>query len=420
MIFRATTTDRGAPEVPRRPSPRQAPHPRYVVWELTLACDQRCTHCGSRAGDARAGELTTAEAFDVVAELASLGTRELALIGGEAYLHPGLLDVVAAAAARGLRVTMTTGGRGLTAELAAQLAAAGMYSVSVSVDGLGATHDLFRATRGSFDAAMRAIAHARAAGMRVGCNTVVHQLNLDELEAIYERLAAAGIGAWQVQLMAALGRAADRPDLLLQPWQLLELLPRLVRLKARAFRDGIVLAPGNNVGYFSRDEKQLRSLAPDGREHFGGCQAGRYVMGIESNGAIKGCPSLPTRGYVGGNVRTSSIATVWNEAPALAFTRRRTVDDLWGFCRTCPFAETCMAGCSFTTHAFLGRPGNNPYCHYRVNALCERGLRERLVLREPARGEPFDHGRFEIVTEAFDTPAAAPRARRTRLQVWRG
>src|SRR4051812_7068489 len=31
-------------------------HPAYVVWELTLACDQPCTHCGSRAGDARANE----------------------------------------------------------------------------------------------------------------------------------------------------------------------------------------------------------------------------------------------------------------------------------------------------------------------------------------------------------------------------
>ncbi|MCU1282250.1 MAG: radical protein, partial [bacterium] len=348
-----------------------------------------------------------------------MGTRELALIGGEAYLHPGFLDVVAAAHARGLRVTMTTGGRGLTAEMARQLAAAGMYSVSVSIDGVGATHDLIRATRGSFDSAMGAIAHARAAGLQVGCNTVVNQLNADELESLYDTIKSAGVRAWQVQLMAALGRAADRPDLLLQPWQLLDLVPRIVRLKARAFGDGILLTPGNNVGYFSRDEQQLRSLLPGGKEHWSGCQAGRYVMGIESNGAIKGCPSLPTRDYVGGNVRASSIQRIWDEAPELGFTRKRTVQDLWGFCRTCPFAETCLAGCNFTTHALLGRPGNNPYCHYRVNALRERGLRERLVLREPAPGEPFDHGRFEIVSEPFDTPKGRKPRRVTRLKVWR-
>ena len=27
--------------------------PRSVVWELTLACDLRCEHCGSRAGHVR-------------------------------------------------------------------------------------------------------------------------------------------------------------------------------------------------------------------------------------------------------------------------------------------------------------------------------------------------------------------------------
>jgi len=71
-------------------------------------------------------------------------------------------------------------------------------------------------------------------------------------------------------------------------------------------------------------------------------------------------------------------------------------------------------------HALFGRAGNNPYCHYRVNALRERGLRERVVLRERAPGEPFDHGRFEIVSEPFD--ASEPRVARpaTRLQVWRG
>ena len=75
---------------------RDKPHPAYVVWELTLRCDLRCTHCGSRAGDERPDELTTAEALDVVRQLAEMRTREVVLIGGEAYLHAGFLEVTAA------------------------------------------------------------------------------------------------------------------------------------------------------------------------------------------------------------------------------------------------------------------------------------------------------------------------------------
>ncbi|HEX4459028.1 MAG TPA: radical SAM protein, partial [Polyangia bacterium] len=341
----------------RRPDHARGEHPRYVVWELTLKCDQRCTHCGSRAADARDDELSTDEALDVVRQLAAAGTQEISLIGGEAYLHPGFLAVTRAIVAAGIRASMTTGGRALDRALAGQLAAAGLHAVAVSVDGLQETHDLVRARRGSYDDALAAIANLRAAGLPVGCNTVVNRLNSDELEALFETLVAAGVRGWQVQLVVPMGRAADRPDLLLQPWQLIDLVPRIARLKERAFAAGILLMPGNNVGYYSRDEKLLRAVEPGATtEHWRGCQAGRFVLGIESNGAVKGCPSLPTRGYVGGNVRERSIADIWQRAPELAFARVRTVDDLWGFCRTCAFAEHCLAGCTFTTHSLLGRP----------------------------------------------------------------
>ena len=47
-----------------------------------------------------------------------------------------------------------------------------------------------------------------------------------------------------------------------------------------------------------------------------------------------------------------------------------------------------------------GRPGNNPFCHYRVLRLKERGWREVIVHKEaPAEQVPFDHGRFEIMVE---------------------
>ncbi len=61
--------------------------PNYAVWEITLACDLACRHCGSRAGKARPDELTTAECIDLVDQMADLGVLEVTLIGGEAYLR---------------------------------------------------------------------------------------------------------------------------------------------------------------------------------------------------------------------------------------------------------------------------------------------------------------------------------------------
>jgi radical SAM protein with 4Fe4S-binding SPASM domain len=339
----------------------------------------------------------------VVAQLAQMGTREVVLIGGEAYLHDGFLTIVAALHAAGIVVVMTTGGAGITAAMAHDMARAGMSRVSVSIDGLEARHDAMRAKRGSFAQATAALGHLRAAGLDVSANTNLNRTNQQDLEGLYDHLHTHGVRSWQIQLTAPLGRAADRPEMLLQPYDLLDLLPRIDRLKQLGWRQGLLIMPGNNLGFFGPEELRLRSQRPGDGDSFGGCQAGRFVMGIESDGAVKGCPSLPTADYVGGKLGGATpLRAIWEDAPQLQFTRGEV--QLWGHCAGCDFAEVCRGGCNFTAHSFFGRPGNNPYCHHRALQLRRRGLRERIVPATPAPGTPFDHGRFALVEEAFDAP----------------
>ena len=56
LAARAANQDKR--QLPRRlPTDEDAAgrRPVHVVWELTLACNLRCAHCGSRAGHKRAG-----------------------------------------------------------------------------------------------------------------------------------------------------------------------------------------------------------------------------------------------------------------------------------------------------------------------------------------------------------------------------
>lgn len=375
----------------RRVPARAAFAPIYVVWELTLACDLACRHCGSRAGKPRAAELSADEAVDVVAQLREMGTREVAFIGGEAYLARDWLRVVRAVTDAGIRATMTTGARALTADVAKAAADAGMRAVSVSVDGLEATHDRLRAVPGSWRAALAAIGHVAAAGMDPYANTQWNRLNLPEVEALADVLIGRGVRAWQVQITGPMGRAADRAEWLLQPFDMLDLVPRLAAVAERA-RPGLVVQASNNLGYFGPFEHILRA------DHWKGCAAGRHVLGIESNGDVKGCPSLPSAPYVGGNLRERRLADIW-ETATLAFARERGTEDLWGFCAGCYYADVCKGGCSWTAHTLLGRRGNMPYCHHRAETLAAAGRRERLVPVEAAPGRPFDFGRFELVEE---------------------
>lgn len=95
-----------------------------------------------------------------------------------------------------------------------------------------------------------------------------------------------------------------------------------------------------------------------------------------------------------GSLREQSLAELWmaqaGQKPVAA------LEDLWGFCKSCPHAARCRAGCTWTTHVLFGRRGNNPYCHFRALTLAERGIAEVLEPVSPAPGEPFDHGRWHL------------------------
>ena len=338
----------------------------YAVWELTLQCNLACVHCGSRAADARPNELTTAEALDLVEQMAECGIAEVTLIGGEAFLRADWLEIAKAIRNAGMTCTLTTGGYGISSVTAQKMAEAGIQQVSISIDGLASTHDQLRGKPGSHAAAFHSFRHLRNAGIRLSANTQINRLSAPELPLIYEDIVAAGCQAWQIGLTVPMGRATERPEILLQPSELLDLFPLLSELAERAEQHGILFYPGNNIGYYGPYERRLRKMQspePGVDAIWDGCQAGISSIGIEADGAIKGCPSLPTSAYVGGNIREKPLRELLR-TPKL--TINEAPPNLWGFCRTCDYAELCRGGCTWTAHVFFGQPGNNPYCHHRA------------------------------------------------------
>ena len=384
------------------PAPRGAvQRPGLAVWEFTLACDQRCKACGPRAGEARPGELSTDEALRLCDELAELGVGEVVLIGGEAYLRNDVLLVIRKIRERGMTCSMTTGGLGLTRQRAEALAEAGLQTVSVSIDGLEASHELLRGSPGGWRRCFEALAHARAAGMTIAANTQINRHSWRELPALLELLASAGVRAWQMFLTMPHGNAADHPELLLQPYDMLELFEIVDRVIDRCQQLNVRFWPGNNLGYFGPHEGKIRRLLQsDG--HYKGCAAGRTGLGIEADGTIKPCPSVGGPPNEGGNWRDHGLRALWERAPEIRYIEHRTLDDLWGYCRECYYADTCMAGCTAMSEPLLGRPGNNPYCHHRAIEMQRMGLRERVEQVAAASGQPFDHGLFRLIREPAD------------------
>jgi radical SAM protein with 4Fe4S-binding SPASM domain len=371
--------------------------PVHVVWELTLACNLKCTHCGSRAGKVRPGELTTEQCYEVIDSLKNLGTREITIIGGEAFLRKDWLQIIERITESGIECSMQSGAYNLSEERIVQAKKAGIRNIGVSIDGLPDTHNKIRGRRDSFDHAVNCLELLQRHGIPSSVNTVITKTNKKELGELLDTFIALGIKNWQIQLAVAMGNAVDNSDeLILQPYELIDLYDDLIGVYRKALRHNILVQAGNNIGYFGPYEHIWRQ---GNEKYFTGCTAGHTALGIEADGKIKGCPSLPTTEYTGGNVKDMKIEDIWRYSEVMFFSRYRDPEELWGGCKGCYYQSSCLAGCTWTSHVLFGKRGNNPYCHHRALDLQKKGLRERIRKIQEAPGLSFDNGLFEIVVE---------------------
>jgi radical SAM protein with 4Fe4S-binding SPASM domain len=121
-------------------SRKQPRHPFSGSFELTERCNLDCVHCyinqpaGSRS--ARAKELTTSQAIEILDQIADAGSLFLNLTGGEVLLRPDFPEIYKHAIQRGIIVTLFTNGTLLTPEIADLLAEWRPLSVEISLHGV--------------------------------------------------------------------------------------------------------------------------------------------------------------------------------------------------------------------------------------------------------------------------------------------
>jgi len=333
------------------------------VWELTLRCNLRCVHCGATAGHSRADELTTAEVLRVASELAALPAREVTLMGGELFLRSDWLAVAERLREGGAELVIFTNGTLVTLERIAALQALQPRTIGTSIDGgCAAVHDGIRGLPGAFERTLAAIGDLQVAGLRVGVITTLTRRNLYELPAIARLLAGRDI-RWQIQAASAGGERLERSDLL-KPLEFYFAALFISRMRATYAWSALPVIGAHDFGYCS---SRLPSLRVPGQV-WAGCSAGREVLGIRSDGGVKGCLSLPDE-FVVGSVRGHSLTELWEGETFTPW--RRPVTRL-GLCAECPRGERCEGGCTSIAVTYSGRRGDNPMCLYRIEQA-ERG-----------------------------------------------
>ncbi|MBW2276009.1 MAG: radical SAM protein [Deltaproteobacteria bacterium] len=342
--------------------------PITCFWEITDACNLRCVHCEADAGTRSKNELDPDEALALVDGLASAGTQGVMLTGGEPLVRADWPAIAARISERGMAPTIITNGLLVDEGRIAQMIDAGVVGLSVSLDGDEEVHDAIRVgprgrLRGSYRRAIGAIELGAASSLKVGVITQIHRRNIDDLERMCSQIADLGVDVWQVQICMPLGRL-----LRLEREYMLDTaeLPRLTERVARLIQDGRVpIAVADNIGYYDPHEPVLRGSLGGPRAFWTGCKAGLRVVGVCSDGAVKGCPSHP-REFVVGNVREESFGAIWNDADRFEYNTGFREELLEGGCAECPYRRLCRAGCTSMAYAVTGTIYDNPFCVQRA------------------------------------------------------
>jgi len=329
--------------------------PRLIAWEVTRSCPLACKHCRAAArSEPYAGELTTDECFAVLDNIAAFCSPIIILTGGEPMLREDIYDIAAHATGVGLRTVMAPCGALLDDESVARILAAGIDTISISLDGAtAAVHDAFRGVAGSFDDALRGLDAARRGGLGFQINTTVTQHNLDDLPRILELAVELGASVFNPFLLVPTGRGSDLADQEISPEQYEQTLRWLA---ARQGRDDIAIRV-TCAPHYQRIVRQMNG--DNGPGQGGGCMGGKQFAFISHLGRVQICGFLD---LAAGDLRTEGLdfGRIWETSDL--FGRMRDPDAYHGRCGYCEFAPVC-GGCRARTFALTGdEMAEEPFC----------------------------------------------------------
>jgi radical SAM protein with 4Fe4S-binding SPASM domain len=369
-------------------NPPDCSPPRLVFWESTAGCNLACIHCRriTVADQRLPQDLTTAEAFSLIDQVAAFARPIFVLSGGEPLIRPDIFDIAHRAAGSGLIVALATNGTLIDFDVARRIRESGVRRVSVSFDGAdAATHDLFRGS-GAFAQALDGIQHLRSAGVPFQINTTVARHNVGQMPETLRMATELGAQALHLFLLVPVGCGVEiADDQQITPAEYEDVLNWLYEAELAG---GIELKATCAPHYFrivrqrqaqERRQGVVRSLPEshrrqeeagvDSRGHPGGrhamnamtkgCLAGTGVCFVSHRGDLYPCGYLPVKA---GSIRSHSFGEIWQHSPV--FADLRDPDLLGGKCGLCEFKKVC-GGCRARAYGMTQEYlGEEPFCTY--------------------------------------------------------
>ena len=280
-------------------------HPlRQLFWECTLRCNLSCRHCGSDCKQISAVKDMPKEDFARVLDSVAAATDPhkvmINITGGEPLCRPDLEECGKMIYEKEFPWGMVTNGLALTPQRYRRLLQCGLRAMTISLDGIGETHDWMRGRNGSFEKAAATIKMVIDSGeIAFDVVTCVNKRNFGQLNELKEYLIGLGLKEWRLFTVFPAGRAAQDPELQLSPEEFRGLMEFIKATR----KEGRIMAEYGCEGFLGNYEGDVRS-------HFYQCSAGITVGSVLADGSISACPSIRAD-YRQGNIYTDDFMDVW-------------------------------------------------------------------------------------------------------------
>ena len=326
----------------------------YLFWECTTRCNLHCRHCGSDCKDCGGEKDMPAEdflrAFDTIPTQSRQLPFTVVITGGEPLLREDLPAIGKAIRQRGVGWGLVSNGWLYDEAMHHRLMAAGMGSLTISLDGLQEDHDWMRGREGSYVRALNAIdIAAKQSRLNFDVVTCVNQRNLPHLQAIHDQLAQMGVGQWRIFTIIPIGRALNNPELHLTDSQFVQLMDFIA--EKRATHPTPMNVTFSCEGYLGRYECKVRQTP-----YF--CHAGINIASVLIDGTICACPNIDRTRFAQGNIYTDNLWDVW-QTRFEPFRNRQWARQ--GICQDCKAFNMCLGNGVHNWHGDCTSPIN---CHY--------------------------------------------------------
>ncbi len=184
---------------------------KRAFFEITNRCNMSCKHCMNNSGDNSQQDLPKEKIIKLFKELYNHQIMHLYISGGEPLLYNDIDEVLQYAHTLGIKIILATNGLEITKHLTTIKRC--VDTVSVSLDGIGETHDIFRGVPGSFDYLISMLDILKNEGITTKMSTIIWRKNLNQLTDIISIAKEKGISKLNFNILVHEGRAKANPDI---------------------------------------------------------------------------------------------------------------------------------------------------------------------------------------------------------------